>query len=788
MARRSRILVVHSDADWCATLCGSLGDELESLRAESAKDAWRFIDGSELDLVVAEEKVGVEFLEEISRRSPATARAILLNGGDRRTWVEAAAEGHVFASIPEHAPDLVPRLRALVATRAEPPRGLAACTVEIRAQGGKAVISGALLEITSDSLCVRIEPGDGLEHFLPGRELDQVVVRRGSTAIVDAAAAQVQRLRPDATGGYEILMALSSQRPAPAVRDDEVVRDPLQRASLVEEAIRRGQLSMDRSDGGATRALVRGRVDPLADMLLLDGVPPVFAPGCAVRFSFEAGGAHYRFFAALLAHRVPSGATQLAALLPAELRGKRRARPRVHLGADEAQVELTPPLGDSPIRRPALDVDMEGLGFLAQPGDLLPVGTRLSALRLLMADGTVLRVSGRIVSRAALEGGSGPRAVRCGVQLDPVAPDDQSLLAGTILRRTHPGLELARDLSFDALWCLLRETGFLYPEKEEKLLPAMGAIRPALAALLGHPHGPLRTLVFRGGGGVLQGHVSAVRVYRSTWMVQHLATRKGGAGTLAAAKALNAGVMEYLEQLPEAEWVRIWYRPKNRWPARTFGRFARLQFDPNRCDVRNYSYLVAPCDGAAEVPAPGVSIESASAADWAEIRRWFVARGDTALLASEDLSRTPDLTEVDDVYQALGLARRRETLVARRDGRLVAFALLELTSMGVNFSDLTSAFRMHPVVADAPALTALAARARLRYAAAGRLFAIGLAEQLDEAAWAAAGFEKVKEYCCMTAHRSLWRRYVEFAERLYEYAPQRFDRPKLAKDQSKPGR
>jgi hypothetical protein len=141
---------------------------------------------------------------------------------------------------------------------------------------------------------------------------------------------------------------------------------------------------------------------------------------------------------------------------------------------------------------------------------------------------------------------------------------------------------------------------------------------------------------------------------------------------------------------------------------------------------------------------------------------------------------------VAELYQPLGLTRRRETLVARRDGRLAAFALLEVSSVGANFSDLTSAFRMHPVLSDPEAVTALAARARLRYAAAGRRFAVGLAEQLDEPAWAAAGFVKVKEYCCMTAHRSLWRRYVEFADRLYEYAPRRIERPKYAPDRTKP--
>jgi hypothetical protein len=376
----------------------------------------------------------------------------------------------------------------------------------------------------------------------------------------------------------------------------------------------------------------------------------------------------------------------------------------------------------------------------------------------------------------ALEGGSGPRAVRCGVQLDALDGDQQSALAGAILRRTHAGLELARDLGFDAVWCFLREAGFLYPEKEQRLLRDMGTIRDSLSRLLAQPHGPLRTLVFRAGG-VLQGHVSAVRAYRKTWMVQHLATSKGGPGTLAAAKALNAGIMDYLEQLPDTEWARIWFRPKNRWPARTFGRFARLKFDPNRCDLRTYSYLTASTEGAVEVRIPGIEVTLASPADWADIRRTFVARGETALLSAEDLSRAPDLSEVNEDYEVMGLSRRREALVARRDGRMVGFALAEITSPGVNLSDLTSAFRVHPLVGDPAAVTALASAARRYYGELGRSLAIGLDQAPDLEAWAAAGFRKIKEYSCMTAHRSLWRRYVEFAARLYELVPERCERP-----------
>lgn len=775
MATRSRILLLHSDPTLREALKAALGETVADLTEGSIDDVRRRLAEGGVDLIVAEEKVGVSFLEELSRCSPATPRAILLNGGDRRTWVEAAAEGHQFTAIPERAPDLAPRLRALVDDHAAPPRGLSSCTAEVRAGDGAVALSGHLLHVTSDSLRIRVELGDGLDHFLPGRQLDRVVVRRGRVDLLDAVAPSVHGLRPDAAGGYELQLLLGAAPPPPS-RGEEIVREALHRASVIEEAIRRQALRVERIDRGTASAVVRGRVDAIADMLFLIDPPPEFAPGACVRFSFESGGAHFRFVAALSEHE-SHGARHVVALLPSELRGHRRWTPRIRLAPGEGHVELRTLLGAETVRRSAADVEMEGIGFTAEPGDLLPIGTRLPSLTLVLAGGATVRAAGRVVSRRALESGSGPRAVRCGVRLDPLTPEAQSTLADVIVGRTHPGLELARGLGFDAVWCFLRETGFLYAEKEQQLRPSLPEIRTTMTRLLAHPEGPLRTLVFRAPAGDIQGHVSVVRAYQRTWMLQHLAVRKDGGSTMAAARALNQGIIDYLEHLPDAEWIRIWFRPKNRYPARTFGRFARVQFDHHRNHVKTYAYYTAPSEGAPELALPGATVAEATAADWADIRRHFVARGETALLSAEDLCGAADLSQMDDAYREIGLTRRREALVARRDGRLLGFALLEISSPGINLSDITTAFRMHAAVNEPAVVSALAAAARRRYADLGRPLAIGLHDAPDDAAWREAGFTHVKEYSCMTGHRSLWRRYVEFVSRLYECVPALVKRP-----------
>jgi len=763
MELRSRILLVHSVPERADKLLQALGEGV--ILAADAASALHQLSAGETDLLITEDGVDAGFLEEVARRSPRTRRVVLLNGGDREPWLEAAAEGHRFLAFPEQLPDLPVRLRDLV--RGEPARakGLSGCTVQVSAGGGRAVVTGSLLRLTSESITFRLEPGDSLESFLPGCELESVSVRRGRETVLEGCVASVAEIRPDPTAGFEVRMTLGPP-PAPSPAE-EVVRDAMQCASLVGEALRRRRLLVEAAEGASDRVVVRGSVDALAGLLLLEPLPKGLGPGVPLRFSFSAGGAHYQFVSALAPPPSPARGPSMSAPLPPELRGRRRRRARLVLAAGEATAEFTPLLASKAICRPVVDVEMEGMGFLSEPADLLPMGTRLKDLRVSLGQGMELRASGRIVSRAPLAA-NGNTAIRQGVRFDPLAPEEQAALAAATLRHAHRGLELARDLSFDAVWSFMRETGFLYPEKEAKIRPNLSEVRRTLGILLARPDGPLRTLLFRSDG-LIAGHVSAARIYRATWMVQHLAVQKEGSGRLAAAPALNVGVVDYLEQLPDCEWGRIWFRPENRWPSRTFGRFARLQFDPHRCDLRTYAYLVAlAARGLAPDGIRGVEIAPAGPADWAEFRRHLAGTGQTAMLSAEDLCSAPDLTEAGEPFRALGLERRREGLVARRHGRLAAFALLEISSLGINLSELTNAFRLYALDPDPGVTAALAAAARDRYAELGRSMAIGLAEAPDAAAWKAAGFEQVKSYTCLTWHRSMIRRYVEFVQRLHE--------------------
>jgi hypothetical protein len=276
------------------------------------------------------------------------------------------------------------------------------------------------------------------------------------------------------------------------------------------------------------------------------------------------------------------------------------------------------------------------------------------------------------------------------------------------------------------------------------------------------------------------GHVSGVRAYRNTWMSQHLCALNGHqAGAL-----LNLGQAEYFGQNPDLAYFKIFFRPDNRWPARVFGGFARNVADPRLSDLRTFDYLQIPLDWSPPIE-PAVEVAEASVEDLLIVERYFVGHESSVLLRADDLTREGlALGELNSRYRRLGLQRRRRVLLALRRNEPIAFALVEISSPGINLSELLSTFRVFilPEAGAVGSSDALAARAALvtasvaLYRQAGRPLALGLAQAGERADYQRLGIVANKQYSAWTCHRTLYQRFTDHVDRLVRTLAARAER------------
>jgi hypothetical protein len=317
----------------------------------------------------------------------------------------------------------------------------------------------------------------------------------------------------------------------------------------------------------------------------------------------------------------------------------------------------------------------------------------------------------------------------------------------------YPGVKAAHDVTFEDIWGLFLESGFLYPEKVARLQPVIAEIQQTVRALLQANGSLMATVALRNETG-LDAQISMLRWCQQTWIVQHLAALPLSARALDASAQVTLALIYYGQLRPDIQWGKMYFRPNNAWPSRVFGGFARQVKDASTSDFRVFHYLVAPTNGPAQGVSGAVRVRPASGSDFALIEDWFTSRGRMVELAANDLQQgRADLAQVSGDYAKFGINRRRELLVAERDGRSTGFAILEIASLGLNFSELTNAFTVYAAEEDPETRTALALAAKECYAGLGRHQCICLEEGADLAPFEAAGFVPVKDYACWTFHR-----------------------------------
>jgi hypothetical protein len=281
----------------------------------------------------------------------------------------------------------------------------------------------------------------------------------------------------------------------------------------------------------------------------------------------------------------------------------------------------------------------------------------------------------------------------------------------------------------------------------------MPEITQTMRALLATNGRLLSTVVVRNET-ALEAHISMLRGYEHTCLVQHLAALPISVRDLDASARVSLALTYYGQLRQDIRWVKLFYRPNNAWPSRVFGGFARHLTDPRTSDLRVFHYLVATTDGPSPTFRDGICVRDADEHDLPRIEDWFTSRSRTVEVIANDLKPADVLLgSVSRLYGSAGLYRRRQPMVVERDGRVTGFALLEMSSLGLNLSELTNAFTVHLFEADAQSHLALTASARQRYAELGRLQCIALAEGTDLSLFEAAGFVKVKDYACWTFHR-----------------------------------
>lgn len=336
--------------------------------------------------------------------------------------------------------------------------------------------------------------------------------------------------------------------------------------------------------------------------------------------------------------------------------------------------------------------DISTLGFsVKETSDqaVLFPGLILNNINLNLFGSCFLSLTGQVVYQRTEDEG-----IVCGIAILEISIDDHFQLIGLIHRAENENSFVQLSHDPDKYFEFLFDTGFLYPSKYETIYRNREAFIDAHRKLYLNPNQIARCFVYVENGQIL-GHVSALKIYRHTWLNHHHAALSGRRSGLRVLRQISDFHNDsyVLNPLQMRYIVGIW-RPDNSFPDRFFGGFSRKINDPQKCSMDRFSYLQATdsnCNNWDDLSGPW-EVQEASKQDLFEFEGFYDQASGGLLAKAFDLTSTSyDDKSVAKEYEVSGLKRERQVYAVRYGLDLKVLIEVQNSDAGLNLSELTSA-------------------------------------------------------------------------------------------------
>lgn len=321
----------------------------------------------------------------------------------------------------------------------------------------------------------------------------------------------------------------------------------------------------------------------------------------------------------------------------------------------------------------------------------LVAGLLLPEVELSIADNPFLTFSGQVVYHREVDG-----RMRSGVTILDIDIEDHYKLIGLVHQAEDERAYVSPHGDPEEFMRFFFDSGFLYPAKYAEIAKDKERFLEASRRLYAGSKGIARSFVYREDG-LMTGHISALRIYRHTWLNHHHAALSSRRAGLKVLRQISDFINDsyYLNPVQLRYVAAIW-RPNNSFPAKFFGKFAETLADPQKCSMDTFAYLhAAPVDEQQDwgtLSGPPWELAKAQQSDLYEFEGYYHKVSGGLLPQAFDLTpETFDDQSVAEAYRASGLKRDRHLYALRNGMDLAALIEVQDSDTGLNMSELTNA-------------------------------------------------------------------------------------------------
>ncbi len=345
--------------------------------------------------------------------------------------------------------------------------------------------------------------------------------------------------------------------------------------------------------------------------------------------------------------------------------------------------------------------DISGSGFSVEEelhdGSLLP-GMIIPAAEIVFSEDVKILCKIQIIYRAVSKEREKQSALKIGICFLDMTPRDHARLMAIVFQAQNKYLYLGREVDNEAFWQFIFESGFIYPKKYSHLSQNKDAIRKMYRKIYSHSPEVYKYITYQDKGRIL-GHIAMLRVYEKAWLLHHHASssvHNHNAGV--SVMVMMADYAYSAHRIPSLhlDYLMIYYRPENKFPARVFGGYRKLLGNKKGCSEDDFAYteITADRDGFFDETDSAHLVKS-TARDLVDLKGFYSGISGGLMLKAMDILPSSSFNkDITSVYKRDNLRRDFEIISLKKGDTLLAVFLIDRADTGINMSELANSIKV----------------------------------------------------------------------------------------------
>lgn len=372
---------------------------------------------------------------------------------------------------------------------------------------------------------------------------------------------------------------------------------------------------------------------------------------------------------------------------------RKNRNPRLNL-VPSPEVKFSHPLTGQAVSYDIVDINSSGFSVTVETdSSLLMPGMIIDDATIAFAGGMSLRCPVQVVYGEKKK----KHSTRYGFLITDIDVQSYNRLFGVISRADDPCARVSYDVDMASLWNFFFESGFIYPEKYTCISQYKDAFKETYKKLYHQCPDIFANLTYQRNG-VIYGHVSLIKAYEKSWMVNHLAAKDIGM-KMTEHHVLNQ-ILNYFDSVTRMpsigmDYIIIYFPPENHFPNDFFSGVYRALNDPSHLSMDVFAYLSLDLRGSSPALPGGWSVRESTPDDIRDLHASYrrLSGGIMADALCLDAPKAPG-ESVEDIYRKYGLKRVCKTYTLVHDNAAQAYIVADQSERGINLSELINSIKV----------------------------------------------------------------------------------------------